>query len=307
MHNGLRSILLASALFMTGDAVAQGGFIRDTPIAGIAPAAPIFSMDAMNVYRRFDAKLTPAMVEFYHKALGLKPLQPIQLSATEQMIIFGIGKAQIKLAAGLKEGRKYFTGEVHQAVGIRLFTLTYQDASVVNAQFRAAGRPSPTFKDMGNGRRGALVKDPSGFTLQLIIDPKAAPTGVNVGINTSDLARSRAFYRDFVKLEELPPVEDKLLGVTRYPFRNGETVISLWSKGKHLPADTGSAGVQYVIDNVDAVNARAIEQKVTIEEPLGGLPNFGVRFVWLNDPDGVTNYFAQVGGNPVRPTPPPSN
>jgi len=301
MYKSFRTILLASTLFITTDAIAQGGFTRETPIAGIAPAAPIFSLDAMNVYRRFDAKLTPAMVDFYQKALGLKPLQPIQLSATEQMILFGIGKAQIKLAAGLKEGRKHFTGEVHEAVGIRLFTLTYQDASAVNAQFKAAGRPAPNFRDIGGGRRGALVKDPSGFTLQLIVDPTAAPTGVNVSINTSDLERSRAFYRDFVGLEELPPVQDKLLGVTRYPFRNGETTISLWSQGKGLPADTGSAGIQYVIANVDAVNARAMEQKVTIEEPLGGLPNFGVRFVWLNDPDGVTNYFAQVGGNAPRP------
>ena len=301
MHNSFRTILLASALFMATDAVAQGGFTRETPIAGVAPAAPIFSMDAMNVYRRFDAKLTPAMVDFYQKALGLKPLQPIQLSATEQMIIFGIGKAQIKLAAGLKQGRKYFMGEVHEAVGIRLFTLTYPDARAVEAQFKAAGLAAPKFKDMGDGRRGALVKDPSGFTLQLIVDPKAAPIGVNVGINTSDLARSRAFYREFVGLEELPPVQDKLLGVTRYPFRNGETTISLWSKGKGLPADTGSAGIQYVIGNVDAVNARAMERGVTVEEPLGGLPNFGVRFVWLNDPDGVTNYFAQVGGNAPKP------
>lgn len=303
MQTCFKTALLAAAFIMTSDAIAQGGFIRDTPIAGIAPAAPIFSMDAMNVYRRFDAKLTPAMVEFYQKALGLKPLQPIQLSSTEQMIIFGIGKAQIKLAAGLKKGRQYFTGPVHEAVGIRLFTLTYPDSNVLNAQFKAAGLAAPNLKDLGGGRRGALVKDPSGFTLQLIVDPKAAPTGVDVGINTSDLERSRAFYRDFVELKELPPVQDKLLGVTRYPFRNGETTISLWSKGKNLPADTGSAGVQYVIGNVDAVNARAMERKVTVEEPLGGLPNFSIRFVWLNDPDGVTNYFAQVGGNPVRPAP----
>lgn len=32
-----------------------------------------------------------------------------------------------------------------------------------------------------------------------------------------------------------------------------------------------------------------------METPLGELPGFDVRFVWFNDPDGVTNYFAQVG------------
>ena len=41
--------------------------------------------------------------------------------------------------------------------------------------------------------------------------------------------------------------------------------------------------------------SRALAQNVTVEEPLGGLPNFSIRFVWLNDPDGVTNYFAPQG------------
>jgi hypothetical protein len=41
---------------------------------------------------------------------------------------------------------------------------------------------------------------------------------------------------------------------------------------------------------------------VTVEQALGDMPGFPLRTVWLNDPDGVTNYFAQVGtrGNTTK-------
>ncbi len=260
----------------------------------VAPEMPKFTQTSANVYRRFPEADTPKMVEFYDKVLALRPLQPIQLSAQQQMILFGIGSGQIKLAAGLKEDRKIHLGEVNEGIGIRLFTLEFPDEAALVGRFKAAGYPAPTFKDIGGGKRAALVKDPAGFSLELVIAKNPSP-GVNVGINVSDLKRGRAFYREFVGLKELPPVKDALLGVTKYPFKQGETTISLWSVGKNLPADTGSAGIQYVIGNVDAINAMALEKKVTVETPLGGLPNFGIRFVWLNDPDGVTNYFAQPG------------
>jgi hypothetical protein len=35
---------------------------------------------------------------------------------------------------------------------------------------------------------------------------------------------------------------------------------------------------------------------VTVETPLGGVPGFQVLTVWLNDPDGVTDYFYQFTG-----------
>jgi len=291
MPSRLKNALFALSLLTSMDAVAQPA----DPAPAVAPAKPAFANPGMNVYRRFDATLTGEMVKFYEQALGLKPLQPIQLNANQQMILFGVGHQQIKLAAGLKDGRQYQIGKgVNEAVGIRLYALQFADEAALTARFTAAGYAAPSFKDMGGGKRGALVRDPAGFHIELVIAPDPAP-GVEVGINVSDIKRSRAFYREFVGLEELPPVEDKLLGVTKYPYRHGETVLTLWQAGKKLPADTGSAGIQYVISNVDAVNARALARKVAVEEPLGGLPNFSIRFVWLNDADGVTNYFAQQG------------
>jgi catechol 2,3-dioxygenase-like lactoylglutathione lyase family enzyme len=221
------------------------------------------------------------------------------------MILFRVGGGQIKLASGLKSDRKYHLGELNEATGIRMFTLFFPDEAALAARFKANGYDAPKFKDIGNGARAALVKDPGDFTLELVVVPDASAdvyAKLEVGINVSDLERSRTFYRDFCGLDELPAVKDALLGVTKYPYRHGETTIDLWSVGKNLPADTGSAGIQYVISNIDAVDANAKRQGVTVETPLGGIPGFNVRTVWLNDPDGVTNYFYQQV-KPTAPTP----
>ena len=267
-------------------------------------AKPQFAQGSMNVFRRFPAEDRARMVDFYGKALGLQPLQPIQLTPTMQMILFRVGTTgQIKLSTGLTSGRRYQVGGLTDATGIRLYTLAFPDEAAVVARFTSAGYPAPVFTSVGGGLRAAMVEDPGGFPLRLMIVPGVPPAtirGVDVGIAVSDLARSRAFYRDFVGLEELPPVKDALVGRTTYRFRHGETTLSLWAVGKGRPADTGSAGIQYVISNIDAVDAAAKARHVTVETPLGGVPGFNVRTVWLNDPDGVTNYFYQLGGGAAR-------
>jgi mono/diheme cytochrome c family protein len=276
--------------------VARGGLAAQS---GATPSVrPLISQASMNVYRRFLPEHRAKMIDFYAKVLSLRPLQPIDLGGGAQMILFGIGSGQIKLASGLKEGRQYHLGGVNEGTGIRLITFFFPDEAAVVARFQALGYPAPAFKENGDGTRAALTQDPGGFTLQLVIVPSApaeAYAKLEVGINVSNLEKSRAFYRDFVGLDELPPVRDVLLGVTKYPYRHGETTLNLWSAGKNLPADTGSAGVQYVVSDVDLVDARALASNVAVEQALGNLPGFSLRTVWLNDPDGVTNYFAQVG------------
>ena len=143
--------------------------------------------------------------------------------------------------------------------------------------------------------------------MELVVVPGAGAETygkVDVGINASDLSRSEAFYRDFVGLEQLPPEKDAFLGVTKHPFRHGTTTIDLWSVGKGLPKDTGSAGVQYVTSNVEAIDALAKQRHVAVETPLGGVPGFNVVTVWLNDPDGVTDYFYELGPGARRGPPP---
>lgn len=269
----------------------------DATTPSIQSVRPLIIEPHMNVFRRFATADNAKMVTFYKDVLGLRPMPTINLGGGMQVMRFQIGQTQFKLAAGLKKGRQYHPGAFNTATGIRLYTLFFPDAAALTARFKAAGYAAPQFKDIGSDRRAALVRDPGGFTLELVVAPHASPEvygQVEVGINVSNLAASRAFYRDFVGLEELPPVKDPLLGVTKYPFRNGTTTINLWSVGAHLPADTGSGGMQYIVSDDHAVAALAKERDVAVEAPLAGVPGFNILTIWLNDPDGVTNYFYQM-------------
>jgi len=314
----LKTVLLAASLAVAAPALAQ----PITPPVDVKPAKPVFAADYMNIFRRFSPDIRDKMVEFYNQVLGLPALTPIQLGRNQQMLLFKVGAGQIKLASGLNAGREYRPGgAINDVTGIRLITLTFPDEAALKKSFADHGYPVPEFKDIGGGRRAALVKDPGGFNVELIVAPGApaeAYGSVTVGINASDLAKSRAFYRDFVGLDELPPEKDAFLGVTKYPFRHGTTTIDLWSVGHNLPKDTGSAGVQYITSNVEAIDALAKERHVTVETPLGGVAGFNVVTVWLNDPDGATDYFYELGPGgrrgpppggapPPRPGPAPAN
>ncbi len=300
----LKTALIAASLTIAAPALAQ----PITPAADVKPAKPVWAQNSMNIFRRFSPDIRDKMVEFYNQVLGLEALTPIQLSKTQQMLLFKVGSGQIKLASGLNQGREYHPqGALNDTTGIRLITLYFPDAAALTASFKAHGYPAPAFKDIGGGRKAALVKDPGGFRVELIAAPNASPETygrVEVGINASDLKKSADFYRDFVGLDELPPEKDAFLGVTKHPFRHGTTTINLWSVGKNLPKDTGSAGVQYVTSNVEAINALAKEKDIAVETPLGGVLGFNVVTVWLNDPDGVTDYFYELGPGARRGPPP---
>ena len=295
MTQTLKTALLAAAFAAAGAASAQ----PITPPADLKPAKPVFAQNSMNIFRRFSPDIRDKMVEFYNQVLGLQALTPIQLSRSQQMLLFKVGTGQIKLASGLNAGREYHPGgALNDTTGIRLITLTFPDEAALAKSFKDHGYPAPAFKDTGGGRRAAIVNDPGGFRVELVVAPNASPEAygsVTVGINVSNLEKSEAFYRDFVGLDELPPEKDPFLGVTKHPYRHGTTTIELWSAGKGLPKDTGSAGIQYVTSNVEAIDALAKQRHVAVETPLGGVPGFNVVTVWLNDPDGVTDYFYELG------------
>lgn len=293
------------AVMDSGDALAyKPGALTQEQL--MSPTRSLFAQDSMNVFRRFAREHTAAMVKYYTEALALRSLNPIQLTASQQMLLTGVGSGQIKLSAGQQGNRQYnLSGGYKGGTGIRFFVLSYPDAAAVTKRFTDAGFPAPKFSDQGDGTRSALVTDPSGFQIQLVIRPGAkdhSDDGVGVGISTSDLAKSRAFYREFVGLDELPPVQDKLLGITKYPYRHKETTLYLYHVGKNLPVDNGSAGIQYVVRDAPLVDAKGKARKIAVETPLNKLRDFDLVTVWLNDPDGVTNYFAQVGPRSVTAT-----
>ncbi len=288
------------ALMQTGSDLAYGpGELSEAQLNG--SASHLFRQNSMNVFRRFPREATDQMVNFYVNALSLRALNPIQLTSTQQMILTGVGTGQVKLSAGQQGNRLYnLEGGYAGGTGIRFFAFTYPDRAVVTQRFTDAGFAAPQFVRRDDGLWQALVRDPAGFDVVILIRNGAADhsdDGVGVGIHVSDLEASRAFYRDFVGLEELPVAPAPLLGTTLYPYRHGETTLMLYDMGDNLPADNGSAGIQYVVSDAPFVAAMGAHRGVAVETPLNRLTGFDLVTVWLNDPDGVTNYFAQVGPN----------
>lgn len=284
-------VCFAVAALMPARAAAQSAAPR--------PAAPHFVQNSMNVFRRFTGDGTKTLA-FYGEVLGAGELGAVAVGRG-QVSRFQVGPSQLKFTRAADDAH-YVRGAIGDAAGVRLWTMWFPDEATLTARFTAHGYAAPAFKTV-DGVRSALVRDPDGEWVQLVVAPgapKETYDRLDVGIAASDLERSRAFYRQFVGLEELEPVKDPVLGVTKYPFRHGTTTISLWATPGPRPVNPGMAGIQYVIDNVDAVDALARERHVPVEQPLANtLP--GLRTVWLFDPDQVTNYFAQIV--PRRPRP----
>jgi len=266
------------------------------PVAAQSSSVSLASLStqtSMNVFRRFAVE--PAkMASFYSEVLGLKQLPSLNMPGGGQMMLFQIGSGQVKLQYTAAAG-EYKTGAVREVTGLRVFTFFYPDEAAVTARFVQHGYPAPMFGPARGGKRAAMVLDPANQWVELVVAPGAQELydSIDLGLTVSDLEKSRAFYREFVGLDELPPVDDPVLGTTRYPFRHGTTTVTVFSFGKGLPANTRSAGIQYVVSDVEAVDAKAKAQDVKIDTPLGNF-SAGLRTIWLSDPDGITNYFAQI-------------
>ena len=293
----MKSLLLSSAIV-----VGISANTVSAQVAGADPTTPQFVQTSANVYRRFAVDFAK-MKTFYCDILGLKLLPTLNMPGGGTMNLIQIGSGQLKLQKVMPGNRPAFGG-LKDAVGIRLLTFAFPDEAALTARFTEHGYPAPTFRSAG-GKLFATVADPDDQWVELVVIPGAPAAEferVEIGLSVSNIETSRAFYRGFVGLEEQKPVEDAMLGTTKYPHRIGSTTISLWSAGNGLPKNTATAGIQYVISNVDAVNARAQSQGVKIDRPLSDF-TATLRTVWLSDSDGIVNYFAQVARRqPATPT-----
>ena len=262
-------------------------------------ARPYFVEQSMNVFRRFSGDGTKTL-EFYGPVLGFGDSRAIG-----GVSIYQVGPSQLKFTrAGANAN--FTRGAINDAAGVRLWTMWFADEDALTKRFVAHGLPAPAFKVI-DGVRSALVTDPDGEWVHLVIAPNAAKETygrLEIGIAANDLEKSRAFYRTFVGLEELPPVKDAVLGVTKYPFRHGSTTISVWATPGPKPTNRQLAGIQYVVKPVDPIWALAQERQIPVEQPLG--QTLGTLMTtWLFDPDQVTNYFAEIRGQ-QRPAQPPA-
>jgi catechol 2,3-dioxygenase-like lactoylglutathione lyase family enzyme len=278
-------LMVLAGLALPGVAAAD-----DPPAA--APdtvVAPVIFQPSMNVFRRFQAD-TEAMYAFYRDVLGLE-----QLTTYGAVARFQAGASEFKLTRRVNN-KTYEGGGVKDATGLRLISFYFPEEAALSARFVQHGLDAPAFETDVQGRRVAIVHDPDHQPVELIVVPNRPQTldRIEVGLTVSDLGKSRAFYRGFVGLEELPPYEDPRFGTTTYPFRYGSTTINLRSFGRDLPADTGSGGIQYVVSNVNRVDALAKAAEIPIDQPLTAAPQASLRTVWLDDPDGITNYFAET-------------
>jgi catechol 2,3-dioxygenase-like lactoylglutathione lyase family enzyme len=289
-------------------AIAPSVAVAQTAPDAAATTASVLWQPSMNVFRRFEVP-AERMYEFYGGVLGFKQLSTLNVGNGGGVARFQAGAQELKLTRRVG-GRSYEGGGVRAATGLRLLTFFFADEAALTARFAQRELAAPEFKSYrGEGRRSALVRDPDGQDVELVILPGATAeqlASIEIGLTVADLTRSREFYRRFVGLEELPPVDDERFGTRKYSYRHGATTIALRSFGNDLPADTGSGGIQYVVSDVDFVDVLAKARHVPIDQPLSGLRGFDLRTIWLDDPDGVTNYFAETGASRAARSTPPS-
>jgi len=266
-------------------------FVAVLAIAQTTPVpATLMTQDSVNVFRRFSIDRAKDL-EFYGDVIGLQPLNGLNMPGGGQMSLFHIGTSQFKFTTA--GNRKDPSGPVLDVTGLRVFTYFYADEAAVTKAFASHGYPAPQFDGPASHRR-AMATDPDGQWVELVVDPKGDSSHFEVGATVSDVERSRAFYREFVGLEELPAT-DGAFGKT-YRFKLGNrsgNILNLWAAHPGAAANTYTAGIQYVVNDVDSIDARAKAGNVKITQPLGMFGQ-GLKTVWLADPDGITNYFAQI-------------
>lgn len=263
---------------------------------------PKSEIGEINVFRRFSNERTAAMREFYGDVLGLPVLGDAALGAG-QMIRYPVGASEVKLFPVAPSPAN--TAGIAEAAGVRLLTFFYGDEAAVAQRFAAHGLPAPDFAATAShagAKLAALVQDPDGEWVELVVVPGASPdllARFEIGITVGDLAASRAFYGDVMGLTAQAPIRDERLGAVKHPFTHGSTTINLWSFGPGLPNDAQTAGMQYIVWNVAAIDGVVRERGARIDRPLSAPGQ--MRTLWLLDPDGVSNYFAEFAGNDNSP------
>lgn len=274
------------------------------PLAAAESVAPVLWQPSMNVFRRHVVE-AEAMFDFYGNVLGFEQLATLGVG-NGGVARFQAGASELKLTRRVDD-RRYETGGVRDATGLRLLSFFFADRAALESRFRSHGLAVPEFvRDPDGKTQRALVTDPDGQAVELVVvagQPESFYAQIEVGLTVSDLEASRAFYEDFVGLAPLPPVEDPLFDTRKHSFRHGSTIVSLRAFDAELPADTGSGGIQYVVSDVERVDRLARANDIPIDQPLSELQGFSLRTIWLDDPDGITNYFAETGASRSRPAP----
>lgn len=256
-----------------------------------ANLAAIHDDQPMNAFRRFRGEAQEAMFDFYTNVVGLEAA-----SAFTELRVYTFKGGQFKLNP--RDGGEYIDGGVEDATGVRLFSFFYPDEATIAARFADAGLPAPEFTPVpGTTRSITRTADPDGHAVEFVAAPDEPEAWelMEIGLTVSDIAASRDFYENFAGLTPIAPEEDPISGVTKVRYQQEQAIVSLRSFGAGLPADTGGGGIQHVVSDTEVVDRLARARDVQIDQPLSTLAGYGLRTIWLSDPDGITNYFAQLG------------
>jgi len=260
------------------------------------------SVGEINVFRRFSSERAPEMREFYGEVLALTPL-PDSAIGGGRMIRYPVGSSEVKLFPSMPSAAN--ASPASGAIGVRLLTFFYLDRAALEQRFAEHGYGAPRFvadPSRSGATAAALVQDPDGQWVELVVKPRASAEDLarfEIGITVADIEASRAFYAGVLGLAERPSVRDELLETTRYPFTHGATTINLFPVDSSLPKDTVTGGIQYIVWNVAAIDRVVQERGARIDRPLSAPGQ--MRTLWLLDPDGVSNYFAEFAGNDNTP------
>src|SRR6185369_9650333 len=132
----------------------------------------------VNVFRRFSAERRAKMEEFYNDVLALKAL-PTSALGGNNMIRYPVGHSEVKLFPVAKAADNR-SAPVKKMIGIRLVTLFYSDEAKLVERFKAHGYEQPQFRRRDSGpARAALVQDPDGQWVEVVILPNANPENLN--------------------------------------------------------------------------------------------------------------------------------
>lgn len=289
--SSILAVWVASIAWNVQSASAEGTTIKDL----------IFQPSMNIVISTSDVAKTK---EFYGEVLGLEPMDPLIFPNGMEMTRYRVGTSEIKFLHNPQEIPRE-TGGVRDAIGIRLLAFFFPDEAALAARFEASGRRTPKFGPVSDsGARVGFANDPDGNLIELIVMPEGTSDDafdrLDIGLTVSDTEAARKFYGKFLGLDEVEPREVEALGGMLYAFMHGTTKIKFWSFGSDLPKyvghwDTayGLRLIQYIVTDLDAVDAHARSEGAMIDTPIFELGDLA-RIMFIADPDGIINEF--VGG-----------
>src|SRR5689334_7106841 len=165
----------ALALLLVGALAANVALAQTGAPAADATTASVLWQPSMNVFRRFEVP-AERMYEFYGGVLGFKQLTTLNVGNGGNgggVARFQAGAQELKLTRRVAN-RTYEGGGVRGATGLRLVTFFFADEGELKARFAEHGLAAPEFKSYrGERRRSALVQDPDGQDVELVIVPGA--------------------------------------------------------------------------------------------------------------------------------------